>query len=267
MTAEELIKNGRLQEALPALQSEIRARPEDQRLRVFLFQIECALGRLDKALNQLQVISSLNAETMLLAQVFQRVIACELLRREVFAGKHTPIIFGQPMEWLGQLVQANELSARGEYAAAAALRDQAFEAAPATPGSLNGTAFEWIADSDSRLGPVLEAIVDGKYYWVPFCRIKKIELPKPNDLRDLVWTPAQFVWSNGGAVSGHIPCRYPGTEETQNDALRLGRKTDWVEKTGGYSLGLGQRVLATEASEHPLLECRTIELEALPASA
>lgn len=261
MNSEQLIKSGRLSEALTALQQEIRERPDDQRLRVFLFQIDCVLGRLDKALNQLQVISSLNAETLLMAQIFQPVIACELLRREVFAGKHTPIIFGQPMEWIGLLVQANELAARGEFAAAAPLRDQALEAAPATPGTLNGAPFEWIADADSRLGPMLEAIIDGKYYWVPFCRIKKVEIHKPSDLRDLVWAPAQFIWSNGGAAPGHIPCRYPNSEASADDALRLGRKTEWSAKAEGFNLGLGQRVLATDTDDYPLLECRTIELQ------
>ena len=261
MTAEEYIKNGRVNEALAALQKEVRDKPEDQRLRVFLFQINCVLGRFDKALNQLQVIASLNAETMLLAQIFRPVIACEMLRREVFDGKHTPIIFGQPMQWIGLLVQANELVARGKAAAAAELRDQAFEAAPATPGKVNGAAFGWIADADSRLGPVLEAIIEGKYYWVPFCHIKKLFIAAPTELLDLVWAPAQFVWANGGEASGHIPCRYPKTETADDDALRLARKTEWSEPAEGYNIGLGQRVLATDDKDYALLECRTIELE------
>src|SRR6266436_1412479 len=175
MTSAELVQAGRLEEGLASLQTEIRNKPQDTRLRIFLFQLNCILGRLDKALTQLQVIASLNADTMLLAQIFRPVIACELLRREVFAGRRTPIIFGEPMEWVGQLVQANDLVAKGEFAAAAEARGHAFEAAPASSGKLNGEPFAWIADADSRLGPVLEAIIEGKYYWVPFCRIQKIE--------------------------------------------------------------------------------------------
>src|ERR1041384_6684607 len=196
MNSAELVQAGRLEEGLTALQSEIRNKPEDTRLRIFLFQLNCVLGRLDKALTQLQVIASLNAETMLLAQIFRPVITCEMLRREVFAGKRTPIIFGEPMEWLGSLVQAGELVAKGEFEAAADSRAKAFDAAPASAGKMNGEPFEWIADADSRLGPVVEAIIEGKYYWVPFCRIQKVEMPKPSDLRDLVWMPAQFTWTN-----------------------------------------------------------------------
>jgi type VI secretion system protein ImpE len=260
MNSAELAQAGRLEDSLAALQTEIRNKPEDNRLRIFLFQLDCVLGRLDKALTQLQVISNLTAETMLLAEIFRPVIACELLRREVFAGKRTPIIFGEPMEWMGSLIQANELVARGEFAAAAESRSRAFEAAPPSPGRIDGETFEWIADADSRLGPVLEAIIDGKYYWVPFCRIQKIETEKPSDMRDLVWLPARFTWTNGGSAPGHIPARYPGTEVSADDSLRLARKTEWQQHPGETYLGLGQRVLATDATEHPLLGCRSIEL-------
>jgi len=264
MNAAELIQSGQLEAALKALQSEVREKPEDVRLRVFLFQLNCVLGRLDKALTQLQLIASLNADTMLLAQIFRPVIACELLRREVFAGKRSAIIFGEPAEWVGLLAQSGGLIAQGEFAAGAELRQQAFEAAPASSGKIDGEPFEWLADADSRLGPILEAVVEGKYYWIPFSRIQKIETEKPSDLRDLVWLPAQFTWTNGGTAVGHIPSRYSGTESSTDDALRLARKTDWQTHPGETYLGLGQRVLATNVSEHPILGCRLIEFT--PAS-
>jgi type VI secretion system protein ImpE len=260
LSAAELVRNARLAEGLTALQTEIRQHPADHRLRVFLFQLESVLGRLDKALTQLQVVASLNSETMLLAQIFRPVIACELFRREVFAGRRTPLIFGEPAEWVGSLVQAAALVAERRFAAAAELRQRAFEAAPATPGKLDGQPFEWIADADSRLGPILEIILEGRYYWVPFCRIARIEIEKPVDLRDFVWIPARFTWTNGGAVSAHIPVRYPDTESANDDALRLARKTTWNEAAPECFLGLGQRILTTDAGDHPLLDCRTIEL-------
>ena len=260
MTSAELIQSGRLEEGLARLQTEVREHPEDTRLRLCLFQLNCVLGRLDKALTQLQVVASLNAETMLLAQIFRPVIACELLRREVFAGKRTPIIFGEPLPWLGSLVRANELAARGEFSAAAESREQALAEAPVSSGKLNGEEFAWVADADSRLGPVLEAFIEGKYYWVPFSRIQKIESEKPSDLRDLVWLPVQFTWINGGSVPGHVPTRYPGTEAVADGNLRLARKTEWQPQAGDTFLGLGQRIFNTDANEYPLLECRTMEL-------
>ncbi|HTG44332.1 MAG TPA: type VI secretion system accessory protein TagJ [Verrucomicrobiae bacterium] len=260
MNSAELLQKGRLEDALLELQKDIRNKPEDAALRVYLFQLNCLLGRLDKALSQLQALSSLTADTMLLAQVFRPVITCEMLRREVFAGKRTPLVFGEPTEWVGLLVQANSLIAQRNFTAAAELRQKAFESAPATSGKVNETAFEWIADADSRLGPIFEMMFEGKYYWVPVARVQRLEIHPPEDLRDLVWAPALVRWTNGGEVSCHLPSRYPGTESTNDDALKLCRKTDWKTELGDTQLGLGQRLLTTEANEYPLLECRTIEL-------
>lgn len=263
MQSVELAQAGRLEDALNVLQSEIRNKPEDARLRIFLFQLNCVLGRYEKALTQLQLIASLDAETMLLAQIFRPVITCEMLRKEVFQGRRTPLIFGEPMEWVGSLLQALQLTAQGQFAAAADSRARAFEGAPASPGKLNGVAFEWIADADSRMGPAFEAIIEGKYYWVPICRIRKIESQKPSDMRDLVWMPVNFTWTNGGAVPGHIPVRYPGTEESSDGPLRLARKTEWRVEAGETYLGSGQRLLATNSGDFPLLECRALELDAV----
>ena len=259
MTASEHIAAGQPDQALLGLQSEIRTRPEDPKLRVFLFQLHCVLGNWSKALTQLQVIAGIDPDTMMLAQIFHPVLNCEALRGGVFDGKLTPLIFGEPLEWVGLLVKAAEHIARGEHAAAAQLRNQAFEAAPATAGKLDGKPFTWIADADSRLGPILELILQGKYYWVPFCRIRRIAMDAPSDLRDLVWVPAQFVWTNGGEASGHIPTRYARTEGAADGALRLARKTEWQELPEETFIGLGQRVLVTDEGEHPLLQCRVID--------
>jgi len=264
MKAEELLQAGRVEESLATLQEAVRKDAADPRLRVFLFQTLCVLGQWKRALNQLEVLAGMGSEQMMLARIFEPVVQCEVLRGQVFAGKHTPIVFGEPAPWMGWLIQANELVAQGNLVAARELRDKAFEAAPPSAGQANGKPFEWIADADLRLGPMLEAIVEGRYYWIPFCRIKRIYLEPPADLRDLVWAPAQFVWANGGEAAGHVPTRYPTTESSGDDQLRLARKTEWIEREEGYTLGLGQRVLTTDSEEYPLLECRTIDF--VPAS-
>jgi type VI secretion system protein ImpE len=260
MNAEQLLQAGKLEECLTALQEGVRREAADPKLRAFLFQLLCVLGRWDRALTQLEVLEGFGSDHALLARIFQPVVQCERLRSGIFAGERTPIVFGEPLEWIGWLVQANELVGKGNFNAAQELRDKVFEAAPATPGKINEKPCEWVADADPRLGPVLEAIIEGHYYWVPFCRIKRIHLEAPADLRDLVWAPAQFVWENGGEAFGHIPARYPKTEESEDSQLRLSRKTDWLQRDGGYTLGLGQRMLATDVEDFPLLECRVIEL-------
>jgi type VI secretion system protein ImpE len=166
------------------------------------------------------------------------------------------------------LIQANQHIAQGELAAAAELRDRAFDAAPAVDGTIDGTPFAWIADADTRLGPTLEAIVEGRYYWIPFQNIRQVLIEEPADLRDAVWMPAQFVWANGGNTVGLIPTRYAGSEAADDPALQLARKTVWDERDGGHFIGLGQRMLCTDQGEYPLMDVRAIALNvALPEGA
>ncbi|MHC4474373.1 MAG: type VI secretion system accessory protein TagJ [Planctomycetota bacterium] len=261
MQAEELLRSGRLQETLAALEEQVRSAPADAKHRVFLFQLLSVLGDWDRALTQLNVAAELDATNLLMAQVCRTALICEALRTEIFSGKRSPLVFGEPEAWIGLLVQANQMIAEGKYEASQELREEAFEAASAVAGSVNGERFEWIADADCRLGPVVEAILEGKYYWVPFSAIRQIQIEAPADLRDLVWLPANFTWVNNGQATGLIPTRYPGSQASEDSAIRLARKTEWVEQPGEVYLGLGQRVFATDQGEYSLLEIRQLDLD------
>jgi type VI secretion system protein ImpE len=134
------------------------------------------------------------------------------------------------------------------------------EDAPASSGVVDGRAFEWIADADSRIGPVLEAVINGQYYWVPFARLSRVQLEAPVDLRDMVWMPAHLDFENGGETVALIPTRYPGSEESTDGLIALARKTIWQEVAPDVHVGLGQRILATDSEEVPLLDVRDITL-------
>lgn len=260
LQAEKHLNQGNLTEALTSLQEQIRKDPSNAKLRAFLFQLLSVLGQWERALNQLKVVSELDASYLLMAQTYREAIMCEALRSKVFSGNSSPLIFGDPQQWVALLVEALRLDAEGHHQEAKALRDQAFELAPVTSGSFNGVGFNWVADGDSRLGPVLDAIVNGRYYWIPFLHIRKIEIEAPADLRDVVWMPAQFTWANGGNSSGLIPTRYPSSEASEDSGLQLARKTEWEEFFDGSYRGLGQRILATDIDEYGVMDARIIEL-------
>jgi type VI secretion system protein ImpE len=262
MQAEQSLREGRLQDALAELQAQVRKEPANARYRIFLFQLLAVLGHWERALNQLNVLGEMDAASLPMAQTYREAIRCELLRADVFAGRRSPLVFGDPEPWVALVLEALRLSAEGHLAQAQSARDQAFEAATATPGTLDGQPFEWLADADPRLGPVLEAIVNGRYYWIPFQRVRTIQLEQPTDLRDFVWMPAQFTWANGGETVGLIPARYPESHASADPLVQLGRKTEWLEGQAGVCLGLGQRMLATDRGEYSLLDIRQIELDA-----
>jgi type VI secretion system protein ImpE len=267
MKAQELLKEKNPSQALKALEDAVRKDPADPKLRIFLFQLLCVLGDWTRAMTQLGVVMEMDPKALLMVRTCKAAIDCELLRAEVFAGKRTPLIFGEPADWIAKIVQAAALDGQGKPQAAMALRDQAFENAPTTSGTIEvgpdhenieSHPIEWIADADAKLGPILEAMVDGKYYWIPYDRIRMIRIEKPEDLRDLVWAPCQFVWASGGQGVGFIPVRYPGTEKNGTDAQRMAAVTDMGDADG--SDPRGQRLIGTDAGEFPLLSIRTIKL-------
>ena len=141
------------------------------------------------------------------------------------------------------------------------LREQAFDAADAVSGTIDGQRFEWIADADPRFGPCLEVIVNGGYSWVPFARIRQLKFEAPTDLRDKVWAPVQITWSNGGEAVGFVPCRYPNSERAADSDVVLARKTEWIDLGSDCYVGAGQRMLATDGGEYPLLDVRTITFD------
>ncbi len=256
--AEQAQKDGDALLALKLLTEQVRAHPQDAKLRVFMFQLLCVLGQWERALNQLNVSFELDASTLPMVQTYREAIACETLRMQVFSGQKVPMLFGEPETWIALLIESLLRHGRGEPDAARQLREQALEQAPASAGQIDGEAFEWIADADTRLGPVVEAVINGRYYWLPFSRLAQFDIDPPQDLRDAVWMPAHFHFTNGGEVVGLIPTRYPGTVLAAGDALAMARKTEWQETEPGLFTGLGQRLFTTDVADHALMDTRSV---------
>lgn len=261
MTPEDHLKAGQPQLALQALQDKVRADPANARLRIFLFQLLCVLGEWKRAITQLKLAAELDEAATMMARTYREAIICEVYREKVFAGDKEPLVFGEPKEWLALLIEAQKLLARGRPAEAADLRARAFDAAPAGSGHVNGKRFEWIADADMRLGPVLESVVNGRYFWLPFSAIGGLEIEAPTDLRDAVWTAATLTLVNGGEVAALIPTRYAGTAASGDPEELMARRTTWADAGAGTFVGTGQRLLTTDAEDIALLDIRSLRMD------
>ena len=270
---------------LKKLQQEVRDHPAEPKYRIFLFQLLAVLGQWERALTQLNVLRDMSKESLSLAQAYQETLHCEALRAEVFAGKRLPLLFGEPESWMAPILQALQMDASGSHAEAATLRQQGLDDAPTSSGRLtlhprpsdagnasDGAAvgqdeapvaiehdFQWIADADSRIGPFIEAIINGKYYWIPFRHIANIGLEQVSDLRDLVWLPARFLFNNGGETVGFVPTRYSGSEASSDNLLRMAKTTNWKQVSDESYWGMGLRVLTTDVDDFALTQIARIE--------
>lgn len=273
----EMLQAGDIGACIEQAMQDVRADAGKVRYRVLLFQLMCLNGDWEKARRQLYVLKDMDAETIPMFETYDPVIQCEMFRQAVFDGQRSPLLFGEPRDWLATLCQALPHFAEGRLEQGLEMQAEAFDQAPTSSGRIAAgdgvepEAFEWIADADERLGPVLEVFLKGHYYWVPFEHIRLVRIDEPEDLRDLVWTPAQFQWANGGQAVGFIPTRYPGTENATDDRLRLSRMTEWLGNAGDdgddLQVGLGQRLLATDAGEYPLMGIREIKIAGIDSAA
>jgi type VI secretion system protein ImpE len=258
--AEAALAAGDLPAAGAKLIEAVRAAPGDAGLRAFLFEVSALSGNRDRAMKALELLSQLRPDSLDMTTDYQAALAAEATRERVFAGAERPDVFGGAREWTEKLAEALVLDSTGDAAAAAEARAAALAAAPASPGAVNGERFEWFADADTRLGPVLEAVMNGAYRWIPFEEIGALAVEPPKDLRDLVWTVAVLTLADGGQWPVLIPTRYPGSEGADAQ-IALARRTEWRAlgpEELGHAAGLGQRLFAHGEVDTPILELRSL---------
>ena len=82
----------------------------------------------------------------------------------------------------------------------------------------------------------------GKYLWIPFERVAELTLHAPERPRDLYWRRATLAVEGGPNGEVYVPALYLCPPDETDEALRLGRATDWRDLADGLTRGVGQRV-------------------------
>jgi type VI secretion system protein ImpE len=125
-----------------------------------------------------------------------------------------------------------------------------------------------LTDADPRIGARLEIFAAGQYTWIPLEQIASVRIAPPTRLRDLLWAPAVVRTSADfqGAELGEVlvPVLAPLSWQHQNDAVRLGRMTEWQRLSDGAEAPVGQKLLLVDDQEFSILELR--ELDIAPAT-
>ncbi len=257
--ADDLLQSGDLDGARRALVEAVRRTPGDVPTRSFLFQVLGLAGEWDKAKAQLTTLAQLSPEAQMLSVVYGQAIDAERQREAVFAGTRRADIHGGSdagSDWAWPIAEAIEAAAQGRSEDADALREAAFDAAPDTPGEIDGVRFDWIGDADQRFGPTIEAIIGGRYGLLPFDAIAELTSEGPRDLRDLIWYPVEITLKAGPRIAALLPARYPGI--AIDPAEQLARATGWQDD----GTGSGQRLWATsDGEDRGLLSVRSLRFD------
>jgi type VI secretion system protein ImpE len=261
MNAQDSFNAGALSEAVETIGVEIRSNPADPKRRTFLFELLCFSGDLDRAGKQLEVIAQQGVDSDVAVQTYRLALQGEAARRQVFSGNRIPGLPKQIPTYTGLHIKAIQCLQTNQNSQARLLLEEATQSYPSLQGQLNGQTFSSLSDCDDLLGPFLEVFVGATYSWIPWESIRSIEIAEPKYLRDLVWLPASIELNIGPLGQVFLPCLYPGSYQSSNDQIRLGRVTDWRTDVEGLSFGLGQKLLAVDDQELPIADIRHIEFE------
>jgi type VI secretion system protein ImpE len=260
MNAREHYGAGKLKDAIEAQLQDVKAAPLDSGRRTFLFELLAFAGELERADKQLQVIGQEGTDQGWAASVYQNLLAAEEMRRKVLAGAARPEVFLDLPAYVTRRIEALSHLAQGQVGTAVAALEESDGAAPLVRGVLNDKPVEGLRDADDLLAPVLEVMVLRDYVWVPWAQIQELEVQVPAHPRDLLWTPARLVLTDGQQRRCYLPVLYPGSHAASEDTLKLGRLTDWlVPDNDGPVRGVGQHLLVAGDAELGLLEVRTFE--------
>lgn len=233
MSVQQLFQAGRLDDAIQALNAEVRDNPTDAKRRTFLFELLCFSGDFARAEKQLDILGSEGRNAEMGALLYHAALHAERTRHDLFSKKQFPT--------------PKNAAANGQLSV-----------------KINGKSFLTFKDGDPRIGTNLEVFAAGSYMWIPFSLLTSIEIEPPKRLRDLLWLPARVRTSDKyedrelGEVL--LPVLTPFAGQSSDSAVRLGRATVWEESDEGEEVPVGQKILLADDEEWPILELRSVQI-------
>ena len=259
--AKSLFEEGHLDQAIAELTREVKACPGNTEMRTFLFELLCFAGEWDSADRQLEVIGHQSAHAKMGVEIYRNNIRAERERRRLFSEGVSPHFLTEPPPYIDLLLEV----IKGQHDSNDQKRttlDRVDEERPLVSGRLNGYRFHDFRDCDELTGPVLELFVQDKYTWLPFEQVRRIQIPAPRDLRDLLWIKARVEALDGTMAEVFLPALYVGSSDHPDPEVKLGRRTEWKQYDNDLILGEGSRLFLVDDDEKQIFEARTIEFDA-----
>ncbi|HEX8196313.1 MAG TPA: type VI secretion system accessory protein TagJ [Pyrinomonadaceae bacterium] len=251
--------NGAIQAAI----SHVKQKPTDTSARTFLFELLIFAGEFDRAEKQLDALGQQDANALLGTLIYRQCLDAERQRQKVFRGETMPHILGETPQYVHGLLDSIRLVNDGKLAEAREKLDEAETERVVHPGKLNGEReFQDFRDYNDLTASVLEVFLKGGYVWLPISNISRLEIQKPKHLRDLCWAQASLETKDGGANGEVIlPALYANSFQNEDETIRLGRSTDWIDAGEEIYVGAGTRLFWIDGENLPIFEIETIEFQ------
>ncbi len=237
-----MFEEGRLRDAILALNDAVKAAPLDIQLRSQLAELLCVAGELDRAERQFEAIAQQDMTTALQVNTLRQLVRADQARRQVWTEGRAPELLAAPPEHVVIRLEALMHLRAGRTAEAGANLARAEAARPVITGTHNDVPFSDFRDLDDLTAGILEVMTTtGKYYWVPMEQVDEIEFKPRARALDAAWCTAQISVRGGPEGEVVIPAIYPVTEAAPRDAILLGRESNWLDVAPDCVRGEGLR--------------------------
>lgn len=263
-TAADHFKAGDIQAAVTAALEYVRNNPADRSGRFSLAELLVYTGDLERADKQLDVLAGKpGSEDMLAVMMLRQLLRAETTRREVWLEGRAPEFLLPPGPAVKGIVEGMLHLREGKMSEAMAQIHAAEESRPKLSGTANGNNFEDFRDLDDLCGPFMEVLTGhGKYYWLPLEQITSLVFEPPVIRMDLVWRRAKLNVRNGPDGDVFIPALYINSHADEDNAIKLGRKTDYRGADNEPTRGFGQREFLVGEDVLPIMELTKLEFSA-----
>jgi type VI secretion system protein ImpE len=253
-----LLHSDRLDEAIAAMNAEVRNNATSIDKRALLAELLCIAGNLERADVILNAISDIDPGAAVGVAMFRQLVRAEQARQQFYSEGRLPEFYAKPDAVMELELRAAVAVREGSLQEAGALLAERETVRSATPVIVDDTPFDDFRDLDDLNAAHVEVLTTtGKYFWIPTSSISTIEFRKPEKRRDLLWRRAHLSVNEGPDGEIFVPTIYFSKDASPGH--RLGHMTDFDGSEGGATFGKGLREFLLGDQARTILELNRIQ--------
>ncbi len=258
MNAHELFKQGKLSEAIADVTNHLKSKPSDTESRLFFAELLCFAKQFDRADKQFETVGQQTTKIAVTLALYRQLLRGETAREQVMREGRAPELVGALPPYAEKSLEALVALRLKQTDEAIRLMEEAQQVRPMLAATCNGNEVADFGDLDDRVAGVMEVITStGKYFWVPMQLISSMEFEEPEVPTDLIWRKAQISVRGGPVGEVYIPTRYVADDQ-EDEAMLMGRATDWSDDSSPIITGRGQRMFAADEQELSIMELQSL---------
>lgn len=256
-----LFQQGELKQAITSVELSLKDDPTNVDYRSALIELLCVNNELERADQQLNIMVQRHPDSLIGATNLRQLIRAQQARIDFQKGLVTPEIFNKINSQLSAFMQLRVELNEGEETHISEAANKLESARPGNSLDVDGVITQDVRDLDDSLNGCIEIFgTNGKFYIAQLSEIEFIEFKAPTSLVEYVWRRVELSIKDGPSGEAHIPLVYISSE---SDKQKLGKETDWIEKSQNVYIGQGLKMLLVGEKAIPLSDITSIKLAQL----